>query len=59
MLAPIWDESADKIMQEFPEPGRVLIGKVDCDKEGEKELLFFRSIITFKIKSIFLITILT
>lgn len=34
MLAPIWDESADKIMQEFPEPGRVLIGKVDCDKEG-------------------------
>ena len=36
MLAPIWDEAADKITTEFPDAGRVLIGKVDCDKEGEK-----------------------
>jgi len=35
MLAPIWDEAADKIAQEFPEPGKVLIGKIDCDQEGK------------------------
>jgi hypothetical protein len=34
MLAPIWDEAADKIEAEFPEPGRVKIGKVDCDSES-------------------------
>lgn len=34
MLAPIWDESADKVSQEYPEPGKVVFGKVDCDKES-------------------------
>lgn len=34
MLAPIWDEAADKVAQEFPNPGQVVLGKVDCDKEG-------------------------
>ena len=34
MLAPIWDEAADKISTEFVDKGRVLIGKVDCDQEG-------------------------
>ncbi|XP_033610607.1 endoplasmic reticulum resident protein 44 isoform X2 [Cryptotermes secundus] len=34
MLAPIFDEAADKVAAEFPEPGQVIMGKVDCDKEG-------------------------
>jgi len=33
MLAPIFDEAADKVAAEFPEPGRVVLAKVDCDKE--------------------------
>ena len=33
MLAPIWDQTADKVAQEFPDK-RVVIGKVDCDKEA-------------------------
>jgi len=33
MLAPIFDEAADKIASEFPEKGKVVLGKVDCDKE--------------------------
>lgn len=34
ILMPVFDEAADKIAQEFPEPGKVVMGKVDCDKEG-------------------------
>ncbi|XP_076062689.1 endoplasmic reticulum protein 44 [Oratosquilla oratoria] len=34
MLAPTWDESADKVRELFPEPGRVVMGKVDCDSES-------------------------
>ncbi|CAB3373589.1 Hypothetical predicted protein [Cloeon dipterum] len=34
MLSPIWDEAAALIAKEFPEPGRVLLAKVDCDAEG-------------------------
>ncbi|XP_071449615.1 endoplasmic reticulum resident protein 44-like [Hetaerina americana] len=34
LLGPIFDEAADKVSAEFPEPGRVVLGKVDCDKEG-------------------------
>lgn len=34
MLAPVFDEAADKVTAEFPTPGRVVMGKVDCDKEG-------------------------
>jgi len=33
MLGPIFDEAADKVAAEFPEAGRVVLGKVDCDKE--------------------------
>ena len=33
MLAPIWDQTADKVAQEFSSK-KVVIGKVDCDKEG-------------------------
>lgn len=35
MLAPVFDEAADKVTAEFPTPGRVVMGKVDCDKEGK------------------------
>jgi endoplasmic reticulum resident protein 44 len=34
MLAPIFDEAADKVAAEFPEAGQVVMGKVDCDREG-------------------------
>lgn len=34
MLAPIFDDAADKVAAEFPEPGQVVMGKVDCDREG-------------------------
>ena len=34
MLAPIWDEAADKVSKEFGE-GKVVVGKVDCDKHGK------------------------
>jgi len=33
MLAPIFEEAAQKIAQEFPEPGKVLFGKIDCETE--------------------------
>ncbi|GAB1865300.1 Endoplasmic reticulum resident protein 44 isoform X1 [Camponotus japonicus] len=33
LLAPIFDKAADKIRAEFPEPGRVVMAKVDCDQE--------------------------
>ena len=35
MLAPIFDEAADKVTSEFPS-SRVILGKVDCDKESMK-----------------------
>ena len=31
---PVFDEAADKIAQEFPDAGKVVMGKVDCDKEN-------------------------
>ncbi|KAJ4434522.1 hypothetical protein ANN_23084 [Periplaneta americana] len=34
MLAPIFDEAADKVAAEFPEAGQVVMGKVDCDREN-------------------------
>ncbi|XP_020279465.1 endoplasmic reticulum resident protein 44 isoform X2 [Pseudomyrmex gracilis] len=34
MLGPIFDTAADKVRQEFPQSGRVVMGKVDCDKES-------------------------
>jgi|688.fasta_scaffold1400522_1 thiol-disulfide isomerase/thioredoxin len=33
MLAPIFDEAADKVTSEFPS-SRVILGKVDCDKDS-------------------------
>ena len=49
MLAPIWDEAADKAREKFPEPGRVVFAKVDCDKESKK----FREIKNFSAIQIF------
>ncbi|XP_031783627.1 endoplasmic reticulum resident protein 44 isoform X1 [Nasonia vitripennis] len=34
MLQPIFDEASDKVREAFPEAGRVVMGKVDCDKES-------------------------
>ncbi|XP_012282628.1 endoplasmic reticulum resident protein 44 isoform X1 [Orussus abietinus] len=34
LLAPIFDEAADKVREAFPEPGLVVMGKVDCDTES-------------------------
>ncbi|XP_017788910.1 PREDICTED: endoplasmic reticulum resident protein 44 isoform X2 [Habropoda laboriosa] len=33
-LAPIFEEAANKIRNAFPEPGRVVMAKVDCEKES-------------------------
>ena len=35
MLQPIFDEAADKVAAEFPTPGKVVLAKVDCDKESK------------------------
>ena len=35
MLSPIWDEAAEKAAKEFPEPGKVVFAKVDCDKHSK------------------------
>lgn len=35
MLAPAWDEAADKVKNMYPEEGKVVIGKVDCDSESK------------------------
>lgn len=34
ILMPVFDEAAAAIAKEFPEAGKVVMGKVDCDKEG-------------------------
>lgn len=31
---PVFDDAADKVAEEFPEAGKVVMGKVDCDKEN-------------------------
>ncbi|XP_053949057.1 endoplasmic reticulum resident protein 44 isoform X3 [Anastrepha obliqua] len=33
LLAPIFNEAADKTKEAFPEPGKVVLGRVDCDRE--------------------------
>lgn len=40
ILAPVFDETADKLTKEFPEPGKLLLGKVDCDKETSVAVRF-------------------
>lgn len=47
MLAPIFDEAADKVTADFNEPGQVVMGKVDCDKEGRYILLHFISLYSY------------
>lgn len=31
---PVFDEAAEKVSQLFPEAGKVVMGKVDCDRES-------------------------
>ena len=33
LLQPVFDQAADKVKEEFPEAGKVVMGKVDCDRE--------------------------
>ena len=33
-MQPIFDDAADKVKEDFPDAGRVVMGKVDCDKES-------------------------
>lgn len=35
LLQPIFDEAADKVREAFPDAGRVVLGKVDCDQQSE------------------------
>lgn len=35
IMMPIFDEAADKVKQEFPDAGKVVMAKVDCDKEKD------------------------
>ncbi|XP_055712554.1 endoplasmic reticulum resident protein 44 [Phlebotomus papatasi] len=34
ILQPIFDEAADEVHKQFPDAGKVVMGKVDCDKEN-------------------------
>ncbi|XP_052899953.1 endoplasmic reticulum resident protein 44 isoform X1 [Anopheles moucheti] len=34
ILQPIFDEAAEKVQTAFPESGKVVMGKVDCDRES-------------------------
>ncbi|XP_041374432.1 endoplasmic reticulum resident protein 44-like isoform X2 [Gigantopelta aegis] len=33
MLTPVFEEASNKVREEFPMPGRVAFGKVDCDNQ--------------------------
>lgn len=33
LLAPIFDEAAASVQKEFPQQGKVVLGKIDCDSE--------------------------
>jgi endoplasmic reticulum resident protein 44 len=35
ILAPVFEEAYANVLKEFPEPGRVLFGKVDCETESD------------------------
>lgn len=35
LLAPIFEESAAKVAKLYPDPNRVVMGKVDCETERE------------------------
>ncbi|KAJ8930723.1 hypothetical protein NQ314_016452 [Rhamnusium bicolor] len=40
LLMPVFDEAADAVFKEFPESGKVVMGKVDCDKESSVSTRF-------------------
>lgn len=35
ILTPIFEEAAAKVSELYPEPGKVVLGKVDCDSESK------------------------
>lgn len=35
ILTPIFEEAAEKVSSFYPNPGKVVLGKVDCDTESE------------------------
>lgn len=35
ILAPEFEEAATKISELYPDPGKVVMGKVDCDSESK------------------------
>lgn len=45
ILAPVFEEAAAKVSSLYPDPGKVVLGKVDCDSES-KFLYYFN----FKVK---------
>lgn len=56
LLGPIFDEAADKVAEAFPNPGQVVMGKVDCDKEG-MNFLFFKYPFSYLLKEFQLLTL--
>lgn len=45
ILAPIFEEAAAKVKNLYPDPGKVVFGKVDCDSESKCSFYF-----SFKVK---------
>lgn len=39
ILSPVFEEAYSTILKEFPEPNRVLFGKVDCENQGNKSII--------------------
>lgn len=35
LLAPEWDKTAEKAAQEFAPDQKIVVAKIDCDKESE------------------------
>ncbi|XP_061165211.1 endoplasmic reticulum resident protein 44-like [Saccostrea echinata] len=35
ILAPVFEEASNKVKDEFPTPGKIAFGKVDCDSESD------------------------
>lgn len=34
MLTPIFEEASNKVKEEFPQEGKIVFGKIDCDREA-------------------------
>ena len=40
MLAPIFEEASNVVAKEFNQPGMVVFGKVDCDNQRERLIIY-------------------